>query len=59
MQKSFFDEDELQNLLNQLDTEKIATSIEANETEEMKAAEKRYEDYILKHKSNEKSSEKQ
>ena len=54
MQKSFFDEDELQNLLNQMDTEKIATSIEANETEEMKAAGKRYEEYILKHKNDEK-----
>lgn len=51
MQKSFFDEDELNELLQQMDTEKIAHSIEEHETEEMKAAEKRYEDYILKHKN--------
>ena len=50
MQKNFFDEDELNKLLKQMDTEKIAHSIEENETDEMKAAEKRYEDYILKHK---------
>jgi hypothetical protein len=46
MEKSFFDEDELKKLLEQMDTGKIAETIKKNETEEMKAAEKRYEDYI-------------
>ena len=51
MKNNFFDEEELQKLLEQMDTTKIAESLESNETEEMKAAEKRYEDYILKHKN--------
>lgn len=54
MAKKFFDEDELQKILEQMDTEKFAESFEKNEDEEMKAAEKRYEDYILKHKDDNK-----
>lgn len=51
MQANFFDEEEMQKLLEQIDTTKITESLESNETEEMKAAEKRYEEYILKHKN--------
>ncbi len=53
MSDELFDLDEMQKLLEQMDTSKIAKNFEEHETEEMKAAEKRYEDYILKHKNEE------
>lgn len=51
MKNSFFNEDDLKEVLDKLNDIDDTKILEIEETEEMKAANKRFEDYLLKHKN--------
>ncbi len=50
MKNNLFDENDLKEVLVQLNNDNDEKIFEIEESDEMKAAKKRYEDYLLKHK---------